>query len=60
MNAPVKDLHGEVVEGAQFFAPVSADLVDGLIGRYKAMRANIEAVAQFIHGGTMPRQSDTS
>lgn len=51
MNAPVKDLHGEIVEGAQFFAPVSADLVDELIGRYKAMRANIEAVAQFIHGG---------
>ncbi|WNL63663.1 RE endonuclease [Aeromonas phage ST4] len=51
MNAPVKDLHGEVVDGAQFFAPVSADMVDGLIGRYKAMRANIETVAQFIHGG---------
>lgn len=51
MNAPVKDLHGEVVQGAQFFAPVSTDMVDGLIGRYRAMRANIEAVAQFIHGG---------
>lgn len=51
MNAPVKDLHGEVIDGREFFAPVSADLVDGLIGRYKAMRANIEAVAHFIHGG---------
>lgn len=51
MNAPVKDLHGEVVDGAQFFAPVSADMVDGLIGRYKAMRANIEAVDLFIRGG---------
>lgn len=51
MNAPVKDLRGELVNGSQFFAPVSTDMVDGLIGRYRAMRANIEAVAQFIHGG---------
>ncbi|BCR29923.1 putative DNA modification methylase [Aeromonas caviae] len=40
-----------LMTGSEFFAPVATDLVDGLIGRYKAMRANIEAVSQFIHGG---------
>ncbi|MDF8330553.1 DUF4942 domain-containing protein [Aeromonas salmonicida] len=40
-----------LMTGSGFFAPVSADMVDGIVGRYRAMRANIEAVAQFIHGG---------
>lgn len=40
-----------LMTGSEFFAPVATDLVDGLIGRYKAMRANIESVAGFIHGG---------
>lgn len=40
-----------LMTGSEFFAPVATDLIDELIGRYKAMRANIEAVAHFIHGG---------
>ncbi|HDN9804014.1 TPA: DUF4942 domain-containing protein [Aeromonas salmonicida] len=40
-----------LMTGSGFFAPVSADMVDGIVGRYRDMRANIEAVAQFIHGG---------
>lgn len=51
MSSMTKSLTGELVDDAKFFAPVSADLVDGLLGRYKKMRSNIEAVADFIHGG---------
>lgn len=51
MNAVVQDLHGEVVDGEQFFAPVSSDLVDSLIGQYRAMRLNVEAVSAFVNGG---------
>lgn len=51
MNAVVQNLEGEIVDGSEFFAPVSSDLVDNLIGQYKHMRANIENVAAFISGG---------
>lgn len=51
MNAVVQNLHGEIVDGTEFFAPVSTDLVDSLIGQYKQMRANVENVAAFISGG---------
>ena len=33
---------GELCETAEFFAPVSSDLVDSLIGRYQSQRALIE------------------
>lgn len=40
---------GEVVEDiGQFFAPMSADLVDGLIGQYNTTRASITAMAQAV------------
>jgi hypothetical protein len=43
MNELVRECEGEVFEGgSQFFAPVSADLVDGLIGRYCRQREKIE------------------
>ncbi|MNO78545.1 hypothetical protein D3C76_696900 [compost metagenome] len=46
MNAVTGTLHGEIVEDiGQFFAPMSADLVDGLIGQYDVMRAKITALA---------------
>lgn len=52
MNAVVGTLHGEIIEDAsQFFAPMSADLVDGLIGQYNATRANIEALAAAVRAG---------
>jgi Domain of unknown function (DUF4942) len=34
-----------VDDNATFFAPVSSDLVDGLVGQYDNMRARIEAIA---------------
>jgi len=37
-----------VDESAQFFAPVSSDLLDGLLGQYQATRKRIEAVAEFV------------
>lgn len=41
----------EVVdEAAQFFAPVSADMVDGLMGRYRKERALLAQVAEFWRG----------
>lgn len=52
MNAIVKEVHGEVMDGVEFFAPVSSDVVDHLIGRYQSMRANILAVADFVNGGS--------
>jgi hypothetical protein len=42
----------ELVSAEQFFAPASADLVDGLIGSYRAMRSRIEQVAEMMHGET--------
>lgn len=34
----------------EFFAPVSSDLIDGLLGQYQAMRAKVERVAAFMNG----------
>lgn len=34
----------------EFFAPASTDVVDAAIGRYRAERAQIERVCQFLHG----------
>lgn len=42
----------EIVSSEQFFAPVSADLIDGLIGSYRAMRSRIEQVADMVQGET--------
>jgi len=39
----VSEFH--VVEEKEFFAPVSADVVDGLVGQYQSMRGKIEAMA---------------
>lgn len=33
-----------------FFAPVSSDLIDGLVGQYRAMHARIEQVAEIMTG----------
>lgn len=48
MSAVLDDF--EVVSEEPFFAPVSSDLVDGLIGQYAAMRAKVERVAQVMNG----------
>src|SRR5690606_13535160 len=46
-----------IVNSAEFFAPVSTDLIDELIGRYRAKRLRIERIADIINGdeytGTM-------
>ena len=39
-----------VDDTAQFFAPVSSDLIDGLMGQYGAMRKKIERVATVMNG----------
>lgn len=52
MNAVLNSPSAELVEdSAQFFAPMSADLVDGLIGQYNAARANVEALAAAVRAG---------
>ena len=39
-----------VDDTSTFFAPVSSDLVDGLIGQYEHMRAKVERVAEVMNG----------
>lgn len=47
MNAVTGFSQPELVDDTeQFFAPVSADLVDGLVGQYQSMRGRIEAFAE--------------
>jgi len=42
----------ELIEEIEpFFAPMSADLVDSLIGQYNAARANVEALAAAVRAG---------
>lgn len=49
MGAVLERIQAEVVDdSATFFAPVSSDLLDSLLGQYQATRKRIEAVAQFI------------
>jgi hypothetical protein len=44
--------HSELIEEIEpFFAPMSADLVDSLIGQYNAARANVEALAAAVRAG---------
>lgn len=45
------DVAADVVDDSStFFAPVSSDLIDGLIGQYQYMRAKVERVAEFMNG----------
>lgn len=47
----VEQSHVEVVdETAQFFAPVSSDIFNELIGQYQSMRTRIEALAEHVSG----------
>lgn len=39
-----------VDDTSTFFAPVSSDLIDGLIGQYQHMRAKVERVAEVMNG----------
>ncbi|UCL89305.1 DUF4942 domain-containing protein [Pseudomonas sp. HS-18] len=49
MGSVEKIFAGDVIDDAnQFFAPMSADLVDGLIGQYNTTRARISAMAQAV------------
>ena len=45
MNAVTSTTQGELVDTSAFFAPMSADLVDSLIGEYSQMRRRIEGLA---------------
>lgn len=46
MNAVVGAFDGEIVEDVgEFFAPMSADLIDSLVGEYSAMRGRVEDLA---------------
>jgi len=38
------------IEESQFFAPASTDLVDSVIGQYRAERAKVDSVHQFLDG----------
>lgn len=48
MNAIVQDFHGELVDGAEFFAPASTDLLDSLLGQYKQIRADIVMMGELV------------
>ncbi|MEN6544470.1 MAG: DUF4942 domain-containing protein [Armatimonadia bacterium] len=51
MNAIVQSLDGELIDdSAEFFAPMSSDLIDSLIGQYKQERARIDQVAEVMAG----------
>ncbi|WP_454909707.1 DUF4942 domain-containing protein [Variovorax gossypii] len=51
MNAVSRFAETEVVdESATFFAPVSSDLLDGLLGQYQAVRRNIESLGAALNG----------
>jgi len=51
MNA-VTQIQGELVDDtAKFFAPMSSDLVDGLIGEYNVTRSRITAMADAVRHG---------
>ena len=51
MSAVLERIDAELVdESTQFFAPVSSDLLDGLLGQYQSTRKRIEAVAEFVNG----------
>nr|WP_260679724.1 DUF4942 domain-containing protein [Pseudomonas mendocina] len=52
MSAIQQVSHSELIEEIEpFFAPMSADLVDSLIGQYNAARANVEALAAAVRSG---------
>lgn len=52
MSAIQQVSHSELIEEIEpFFAPMSADLVDSLIGQYNAARANVEALAAAVRDG---------
>jgi len=52
VSAIQKTSHSELIEEIEpFFAPMSADLVDSLIGQYNAARANVEALAEAVRAG---------
>lgn len=40
----------ELVDDTPFFAPVSSDLIDTLMGQYQAMRSKVERVAEVMNG----------
>jgi hypothetical protein len=51
MNAPARTLHGEIVEDvSEFFAPMSSDLVDSLVGEYDSARKRLENMAASVSG----------
>ena len=47
----IEQAESELVdETAKFFAPVSSDIFNELIGQYQAMRARVEALADLVNG----------
>lgn len=49
----VEQADTELVIDEPFFAPAATDMVDGLVGQYKAMRHRIEALAATVTGETV-------
>lgn len=51
MSSTLSEAEFDLVDdSATFFAPVSSDLIDGLIGQYQAMRKKVERVAEVMNG----------
>ena len=43
----------DIVDEAPFFAPVAADLLDGLLAQYRATLAKVERLADLMNGGDL-------
>lgn len=53
MNAVAGVVHGELIEDvSEFFAPMSSDVVDGLVGEYNATRKRLENMASAVSSET--------
>jgi Domain of unknown function (DUF4942) len=50
VNAVVQADFDVVDDSAEFFAPVSSDVIDGLLGQYQAMRRKVEALGEYMAG----------
>lgn len=48
MNAVAQSITGEIADEAEFFAPMSSDLIDSLIGEYSGLRRRVTALAEAV------------
>ncbi len=52
LGKKMKIVEAFLCEESEFFAPVSSDLIDSLVGQYDSMKTRIEQVAEMVTGET--------